>query len=478
MKTNNLNLVIKNFKIILPTILIKFLFFACNNEENTVNNEENLLIDFIKNEYPTQFTGLDYFSTLLETPLWDEYEIQNDGQITYVNIPYKEVSDYLTARLIVTINNNQRSYAIKVKNTLYHDDKNPNHKDQQNLMYVYIAKRGNKTLLQGYVDDERNFITTEKISLEKDSQNPRLRSEVLCESVCCLCDCQTSNHCICNAIGGCSEIEIIGEQTVSLILNSTIITLNDFYGITVSYSGNGTIGEIQYESMLSSEGKIPIEIIYAGTHINHLSNLRSTEPGTFYIKATVFVTLFTSGYSIAYDIETPTVTITIQYPNVNTIKNNIASKLNSIWQETKNATLISGRQEKGFWVYLNTNTVGYEYSTTINGSIVTCGEQTSISPGSYSDTGMDGSLLTEGKNAVAFVRTHPPLTYCSSVNFRVVGATAAEIEWANSIGIPNIVYDYSGEYYSSTYQYLIYGGHGINNTAQTYTFGPTRRATP
>lgn len=91
---------------------------------------------------------------------------------------------------------------------------------------------------------------------------------------------------------------------------------------------------------------------------------------------------------------------------------NIQTEMDNLWQATKDAASSSGMNEKGFFIYVNTQNVNsyhslvYQIVTVKNGPTVVCGETASIIPGTtsevYPQNFMDGGIF-----AVAIFHTHP-----------------------------------------------------------------------
>ena len=183
-------------------------------------------------------------------------------------------------------------------------------------------------------------------------------------------------------------------------------------------------------------------------------------------------------------IPSNTIIVEVLYPDVNTIMNNpaVASAMNAAWSATKLAASASGRAEYGFWIFVNTAMMSYECapaqagrmvrgSTETHASITIRipGEQPSISP------------LQGGKYAVAHFHTHTPLTYCRPVAaFRGIGPSPADntVLTSSSYRMPGLVYDYIAVWDSFWGEFGLTGGHNLHASAQVYTFGVDRRATP
>jgi hypothetical protein len=199
---------------------------------------------------------------------------------------------------------------------------------------------------------------------------------------------------------------------------------------------------------------------------------RVKQPGHWKIRAVVC----TDSYSVITNI----IEVIVEYPDITTIESNITltNRMNSVWQETKNAASSSGRRERGFWIYANTASMSYEYGTTILGPNVTgcTGTNASIVPGTPGE-GLSTNPTQSGKHPIAFFHTHTPLTYCPNDTYRQTGPSPADILSANDTNVPGILYDYIGVYYNEVQYVGIRGGHDLNASAQLWNFGPQKRPT-
>jgi hypothetical protein len=235
----------------------------------------------------------------------------------------------------------------------------------------------------------------------------------------------------------------------------------DPYGLSLTAS-SGTVSNAIFKIGKPMEAQYTLQ-----SGASAVCNLKSQKPGTWRIMATVILSSGVSAQSNAVNVE-------VQYPDVDTIKNNstVSSKMDDVWDETKTAASDTGQREKGFMIYVNTTSMSYECGTTIDGDILSC------TTGSISITGNEriySSPLSGGKYFVADFHTHPPLKYCPTNTVRPVGPSSTDI---SGISIPGLVYDYTGSYISSQEYTGITGGHDIDAAAQIYTYGPNRRATP
>jgi len=173
------------------------------------------------------------------------------------------------------------------------------------------------------------------------------------------------------------------------------------------------------------------------------------------------------------------VNVEVKYPDANAIRGNgvVSSNMAALWQETKHAASANGRSERACWIYVNTSSMTYECGETIVGpNTVGCnGSSASVDVGTRSES-VSASPIIGGRYAVAVFHTHTPLTFCSTDNSRVVGPSLADVLFANSQGVPGFVYDYYGWNVSGFM--IINGAHGINDSSEITSFGPSSRATP
>jgi hypothetical protein len=256
--------------------------------------------------------------------------------------------------------------------------------------------------------------------------------------------------------------------TVTLSANGTI-TLMDSYNLVLTVS-SGTVSDAIFIIGKSSGLQYTLQ---RGTSIT--CNEKSKKPGKWQIKAIVTLS---SGASI----NSNTVEVTVQYPDVSTIKKNstVSTKMSTVWTQTKNAASASGVMEKGFAIFANTATMTYECGTTINGtSLSACYTEGSIYISGNESA--SSSPIVGGKYLVADFHAHPPLTYCNdNAKFRPVGPSAEDISVANSSNTPGLVYDYTGAYiiFPEFIGIGIRGGHDSEGNAKIYSCGPNRKPTP
>ena len=249
--------------------------------------------------------------------------------------------------------------------------------------------------------------------------------------------------------------------------NSTI-TIMDGYNLSVNISNNNySISSVEYyigNDKLSSCN---------GTTCNEFSK----KPGRWNIHAKVTLS---NGIMLTTNI----VQVEVQFPNISTIKANgtIQSYMDAAWAQTKNAASSASRQEFGFWIYVNTNTMTFECDDPPKpGDTVTgcAGTHASVMPGSPNE--QHGSPVQGGKYAVAHFHTHTPLTFCPSDASRTpVGNSSADqtVLSQSPYEVPGLVYDYVGGYVEGVVGNAIQGGHNISASAKVYTFSVNRRPTP
>jgi hypothetical protein len=260
-----------------------------------------------------------------------------------------------------------------------------------------------------------------------------------------------------------------------VLYRSKTVTLMDSYYLNVTAS-NGTITNVTFVIINNSQQQSQQWTIQNGANLSR--NMQAIKPGTWEIKA--LATMYANGSTV--QIHSNTITVTVQYPDINTVKGNstVSANMSTVWMQTKNAASSSGRSERGFWILANTSTMQYECGTTIVGANVTgCAEtHASVPPGTPGEV-IRSSPLTGGKYAVAFFHTHTPLSYCP-IGVRAVGPSPTDNSWASSTNMPCLLYDYTGTNVNNGTNMItgITGGHRINDAAQIYSFGPSRRPTP
>ena len=171
--------------------------------------------------------------------------------------------------------------------------------------------------------------------------------------------------------------------------------------------------------------------------------------------------------------------IEVQYPDVSIISSDpiVLGAMSSAWTTTKNSASSSGRQEYGFWIYVNTNMMSYDTDSATPGAYISgcVGTHANIQPGIPSEQ-ISFDPSSGGRYAVAHFHTHTPLTHCTNYGAeRTVGPSGTDdsVLRGSSYGVPGLVYDYIGDYYSK-----IYAGHNLNAAAQVYTFSVSQRDTP
>jgi hypothetical protein len=264
-----------------------------------------------------------------------------------------------------------------------------------------------------------------------------------------------------------------GKQpcSVSLFVANPTITLMDDYDLNLNYSS------VTFANM----SEITFKIGKNGTWWT-LQTGRSTschelarKPGYYKLKVAVKFSNGTTFNTSEKDIE-------VQFPDIAAIQNNaaVSAAMSTVWQETKNAASSSGRSERCFWIYANTegSNLTFEPGATVSGANISgcIGTSASVSPGSSSGNERAGTPLIGGKYWVAMFHTHTPLTYCPSNAQRQTGPSLSDISYSNTgTGIPCLLYDYTGGYVYGVNGDAITGGHNLNASAQIYTFGSSRR---
>ena len=261
----------------------------------------------------------------------------------------------------------------------------------------------------------------------------------------------------------------------SLTAPTGAITLMESYNLSVSIgNGNASIESVEY--FIKKDDKRYRIASSAGTFCNEPAR----KTGVWDIEAVV--TLAGSGKKIISNM----VQITVQFPDVNTIINNVESQMDNLWQVVKEDAKIPApgiRRERGFWIFVNTISMNYEVGTTIFGDAVSAtnceGTNSSIVSGVpgreeiWKDSPVEG-----GRYWVAFFHAHTPVKYCKC-SLREVGPSDTDVSYAITKNAPCILYDYkavrvydceTGKYFSG-----VAAGHKINAEKECWRFGPDRR---
>lgn len=192
-------------------------------------------------------------------------------------------------------------------------------------------------------------------------------------------------------------------------------------------------------------------------------SVTALNPGEWFVRAIITLTDTV--------IITNTLIVDVLYPDVYKIRDNpiVRSQMESVWQETKNAA-VSGRSERGFWIFVNTSNMTFEFGETFVGLSFQCGVLANLEF-TYPTDIPSNSPLVGGKYAVCFFHSHPPLTFCPGF-IKGVGPSTGD---TNAIpDFPGLVYDYIGVYENGLYQLI--GGHNINDAADVYIYGLYRRS--
>lgn len=152
----------------------------------------------------------------------------------------------------------------------------------------------------------------------------------------------------------------------------------------------------------------------------------------------------------------------IKYPNHKTIREAIEADMTNVWKEALEACDSTGRYEYGFYIYYNpiSKEISIGDKKISNKFPNTSNVRANIDMGTYKPD-------TETRRVCGFFHTHTPLTYFKEKAKRKVGPSEDTDEpFAKRIGLPGFVYDYSN---------LIENGHKIDDAAEIYEFGPSRR---
>lgn len=241
--------------------------------------------------------------------------------------------------------------------------------------------------------------------------------------------------------------------TVTLSSASSVITLMDSYGLSVSVSPSGySVSSVVFK----------INDTYILQSSNSLTcTAKARKSGYWSIQAIV-----NGSYS------SNVVYMEVQYPHISAIESVgvVSTAMTTAWANTKSTASSSGRREEGFSVYANTqgSSLAYEVGTTNLGPTVQCGTGATI--GIYSTESVSSTPLNGGRYLVAQFHTHTPFTYCDPSKWRYTGPTMDD----NDNICPQLIYDYIGVEYG-----VLRGGHALHAPDHLYiiAMGLSRRPT-
>jgi hypothetical protein len=175
-------------------------------------------------------------------------------------------------------------------------------------------------------------------------------------------------------------------------------------------------------------------------------------------------------------VETPIEEVEVMFPRFEQITNaaEVVTMTDAAWAATMAECSPTNRRERGFWIWLNTNTGLYEEGVVYYGPWTNGNNQASVNiwwrpadiPSSPSPTD-SGAYYP-----VASFHTHTS-TYYWPEGERNVGPSPTDNDQDTEAQVPGLVYDYIGVLRR------IEAGHPINAPARIYqSLGPGRRPTP
>lgn len=254
-----------------------------------------------------------------------------------------------------------------------------------------------------------------------------------------------------------------GESTVTVAINSPTIDLTKSFTLTATASG--TVSNYTFEYKPASGGSWTT--IQTGANASYTGAARIA--GRFKVRVT------------ADSVVSEEIEASVRFPSYSDIVANgtVSTACTAAWTQTKNATTATSRREQAFWVRLDTSGSGtYSVTSTIVGPTRTNTQGASVQPLPKPADTVNGDSRVY---TVACFHTHTPMTYRFPADYdastdspkwsRRVGPSGADVTFHNhaSVRVPGIVYDYSAN---------VLSGHDINDAAQLYHCGPTRRDLP
>ena len=178
-------------------------------------------------------------------------------------------------------------------------------------------------------------------------------------------------------------------------------------------------------------------------------------------------------------IHTTDVPYEVRFPTFTEIATNKAVRdaTKAAWESTLAATTPTTRQEKGFWIILNTATGNYVFTPTVDGPLLGPDDRGSVDL-SPSRPKEDGAVYT-----VASFHTHTPMTYLRNQprKCRTVGPSPDDNELNKAHDVIGIVYDYKAVTRCPDGTLGIPGEHPLRAKALLYESGEFRlhrRRTP
>lgn len=303
---------------------------------------------------------------------------------------------------------------------------------------------------------------------------------------------------------GLAEFDGDGEK-VDLVSEPALREGEDAGTTTTTDAGDTNTGDTEPGAPEEGGGAVTLEMAATTIDLTKNYTLTATAPGevssyTFEYRpasATAWTTIQTGASATctgvariagnfkvrvtADGVASEEVDATVRFPSYSDITGDstVSGACDAAWTQTKNATTETSRREQAFWVRLDTSGSGtYSVTATIVGPTRTNTQGASVQPlpkPADTDNG-DSRVYT-----VACFHTHTPMTHRFPPDYdaetdtpkwsRTVGPSGADVTFHNhaSVRVPGIVYDYSAN---------VLSGHDINDPAQLYHCGPTRRDTP
>ena len=175
-------------------------------------------------------------------------------------------------------------------------------------------------------------------------------------------------------------------------------------------------------------------------------------------------------------VETPIEEVEVMFPRFEQITNaaEVVIMADAAWAATMAECFPTNRRERGFWIWLNTNTGLYEEGELCYGPWTNGNNQAGVNLSSrpLDDPIMPSPTASGARYPVASFHCHTS-TYYWPDDGRYVGPSDDDTNMDIVEEVPGLVYDYIGV------RRRIYAGHPINAPARIYqTLGIGRRPTP
>lgn len=165
-------------------------------------------------------------------------------------------------------------------------------------------------------------------------------------------------------------------------------------------------------------------------------------------------------------------TLNVIYPTLKEAleESTVWAKMEKAWKETLEAEENGNRCEKGFAIYIHA-TEGeegkFETDDITDGPVdnkCDVGERNTITVPCNDNIYSNG-----GRYYIGIFHTHPPITSCPGNKRRMVGYSEEDVQEADGLGIPGVVFDYVGDGGE------ICGGHSRYDSYQKYDYGTNKR---